>query len=136
MNTSFPSVKHRPQNSSNSFKLNYLVKVMDSFIIKNTATWCQDNTKMMVIFWDILMFYQNSLSIQVKRNAIISNKHGINELPHELLDDLRLWILPQVKWNAIISNKHDISELPHGTWGNSDIWYKWVAPRVARRLKT
>ena len=36
------------------------------------------------------MFYQIFLSPQVKRSAIISNKHGIYELPHELLNDLRL----------------------------------------------
>ena len=33
------------------------------------------------------------LSPQVKRWAIITYKHGIYELPHELLNDLRLWIL-------------------------------------------
>ena len=30
------------------------------------------------------MFYQIFLSSQVKRSGIISNKHGIYELPHEL----------------------------------------------------
>ena len=38
------------------------------------------------------MFYQNLLSLQVKRSAIISNKLGIYELPHELVNDLRLRI--------------------------------------------
>ena len=33
------------------------------------------------------------LSPQVKRSVIISNKHGIYELPHELPSDLRLKIL-------------------------------------------
>ena len=36
------------------------------------------------------MFYQIFLSSQVKRNMIISNKHGTCDLPHELLNDLRL----------------------------------------------
>ena len=36
------------------------------------------------------MFYQIFLSPQVKRIVIISNKHGIYELPHELPNDLRL----------------------------------------------
>ena len=36
------------------------------------------------------MFYQIFLSLQVKRSAIISKKHGIYELPHELSNDLRL----------------------------------------------
>ena len=33
------------------------------------------------------------LSPQVKPSVIISNKHGIYELPHELLNDLRLRML-------------------------------------------
>ena len=36
------------------------------------------------------MFEQNLLSSQVKRCAIITYKHGIYELPHELPNDLRL----------------------------------------------
>ena len=36
------------------------------------------------------MFYQIFLSPQVKRCAIITYKHGIYELPHELPNDLRL----------------------------------------------
>ena len=43
-----------------------------------------------IIFWDFLMFYQIYLSPQVKRWAIISYKHGIYELSHELPNDLRL----------------------------------------------
>ena len=39
------------------------------------------------------MFYQIFLSPQVKRCAIITYKHGIYELPHELPNDLRLRIL-------------------------------------------
>ena len=39
------------------------------------------------------MFYQIFLSPQVKQIVIISNEHGIYELPHELLNDLRLRIL-------------------------------------------
>ena len=35
------------------------------------------------------MFYQIFLSPQVKRCAIITDKHGIYELPHELPKDLR-----------------------------------------------
>ena len=36
------------------------------------------------------MFYQIFLSPQVKRRAIITYKHGIYKLPHELPNDLRL----------------------------------------------
>ena len=39
------------------------------------------------------MFYQIFLSSQAKRSAIISNKQDVNELSHELPNDLRLWIL-------------------------------------------
>ena len=42
------------------------------------------------IFWDFLMIYQISLTSQVKQCAIITSKHGICELPHELPNDLRL----------------------------------------------
>ena len=40
------------------------------------------------------MFYQIFLSPQVKRSTIISYKQGKYELPHELLNDLRLKSLP------------------------------------------
>ena len=52
-----------------------------------------DTTILVIIFWDFLMFYQMFLSPQMKRIVIISNKHGINELSHELANDLRLMIL-------------------------------------------
>ena len=39
------------------------------------------------------MFYEVFLSPQVKRCAIITYKHDIYELLHELPIDLRLWIL-------------------------------------------
>ena len=37
-----------------------------------------------IIFWDFSMFYQIFLSRQGKRNAIITYKHGIYELPNDL----------------------------------------------------
>ena len=46
-----------------------------------------------MIFWDFLLFHQIFLSPQVKQCAIISYKHGIYELPNELLNDLKLRIL-------------------------------------------
>ena len=51
------------------------------------------NTILVIIFWDFLMFYQIFLSPQVKQIMIISNKHGIYELPQELPNHLRLNIL-------------------------------------------
>ena len=38
----------------------------------------------------LLTFYQTFLSPQVKRYQIITYKHGIYELPHDLPNDLRL----------------------------------------------
>ena len=49
-----------------------------------------------IIFWDFLMFYQLFVLPQVKRWAIITSKHGIYELPHELANHLRLRILKQI----------------------------------------
>ena len=43
-----------------------------------------------IILYDFLILYQILFSPQVKRSVIISNKHGIYELPHELPSDLRL----------------------------------------------
>ena len=45
---------------------------------------------MVMIFCDFLMFDQIFLLPQVKRSVIISNKHGIYELPHKLPNELRL----------------------------------------------
>ena len=39
------------------------------------------------------MFYQIFLSTQAKRYAIITYKHGIYELPHQLPNDFRLKII-------------------------------------------
>ena len=47
-------------------------------------------TFMVTIFWDIFMFWQIFLSVQVKRSAIISNKHGLYKLPYELSNDLEI----------------------------------------------
>ena len=49
-------------------------------------------TTLVIIFGNFLIFYQIFLSPQVKRIVIISNKHGIYELPQELPNDLRLRI--------------------------------------------
>ena len=45
------------------------------------------------IFSNFLMSYQIFLLPQMKRCAIITYKHGIYELPHELPNDLRLRVL-------------------------------------------
>ena len=43
-----------------------------------------------IILWAFLMFYQIFFSPQVKQSAVISNKQGVCEVPHELPNDLRL----------------------------------------------
>ena len=45
------------------------------------------------IFWDFFQLYQIFLLPQVIRCVIITYKHGIYELPHNLLNDFRLRIL-------------------------------------------
>ena len=54
------------------------------------------------------MFYQIFVSPQVKRWAIITYKHGVYELPHELRNDFRLRILG----NKEISGKCLVRSLP------------------------
>ena len=50
------------------------------------------------------MLYQFSLSPQVKRWAIVTYKHGIYELLHELPNDLRLRILAPMSRRAPLSH--------------------------------
>ena len=50
----------------------------------------KDSTIMGIIFWDLLILYQIFFSSQMKQSVIISNKHGMYKLLHELLNDLRL----------------------------------------------
>ena len=55
-----------------------------------------------------IIFYQISLSPQVKWAVIISNKNGVFELPHELPNDLRSRILEFIKLHEIkISKLHE-----------------------------
>ena len=60
---------------------------------------------MFKIFWDFFIFGQIFLSPQVKRSVIISDKHGIYELPHELPNDLTLRILGNWKISGYSSQK-------------------------------
>ena len=46
-----------------------------------------------IILWEFLLLYQIFFSPQVQKSLIISNKHGIYELPDELPKDLRLKML-------------------------------------------
>ena len=49
------------------------------------------------IFLEFLMFYQVFLPPQVKRSVMITYKHGVYDLSHELPNDLRLRILGNKK---------------------------------------
>ena len=66
-------------------------------------TWATISFK---IFWDFLMFYQIFLSPQVKRWVIITCKHGIYELSHELPNEFErikvLLILAENSWKTEI----------------------------------
>ena len=50
-----------------------------------------------IIFEDFLTLYQNLFSPQGKRSVIISYKHGVYELPHELPNDSKLMTLENRK---------------------------------------
>ena len=61
-----------------------------------TSTNLFKNTSIYNQFHNILRLFDvlpNFLSLQVKRCAIITYKHGIYDLPHYLPNDLRLRIL-------------------------------------------
>ena len=58
------------------------------------------------------MFYQIFLSPQVKRWMIITYKHGIYELPHELLSDLRLRNLGNYEISGNCLNSYNDSLVP------------------------
>ena len=57
--------------------------------------WGEIDTLMHIT--DSLLIYQIFLSPQVKGSAVISNKHDIYELSHELPNYLRLRILEKIR---------------------------------------
>ena len=71
------------------------------------------------------MFYPIFHSPQVKRCAIITYKHDMYELPHELLNDVRLRILVNYKipgkyqnlieWHSAPSSPSPKTEIPSNT---------------------
>ena len=71
----------------------------------------RETTTMFIIFWDVMIDEKIFFSSQVRRNVIISNKHGIYQLPHELLNTLRLTILGIIrkyKENSKISKNYSL----------------------------
>ena len=75
---------------STVFKPSYM-KLWKEFRLSFLLTL--SSTTSFIIFWNFSMFYQTFLSPQLKRCAIITYKHGMYELPHQLLNDLKLRIL-------------------------------------------
>ena len=74
-------------NFMHSFYLNILLNntLFDNLFLATTI---------FIIFWDFLIDEQIFFLPQVKRSVIHSNKHGIYELPHKLLNDFRLTCFP------------------------------------------
>ena len=66
--------------------LNQFYFIWSYIKIKNTTVMIY----IVVVFWDFLMFEQIFLSPQMKWRMIMSNKHGIYQLPDELPNNLRL----------------------------------------------
>ena len=52
------------------------------------------------------MFYQILLSLQAKRSAIITEKHGIYKLPHEYAKQLKTCNLRKLKNIGEVSQPH------------------------------
>ena len=59
---------------------------------------CLLTTIICMVIWNFLMFYQIFLSLQLKRCAVITYKHGIYKLPKELPSNLRLRILGNIRY--------------------------------------
>ena len=64
---------------------------------------------MLIIFWGILMFDQIFLSPHMKRSMIISNKHGMSKLPHELPNDSKYSILKIMKYQENLKSSQNYS---------------------------
>ena len=73
-------------------------------------------TIIFIIFCDFLMFYQVFLSPEVKKCAVITNKHGIYELPHEFPDDLRLRILGNNERSGKCQNFKELYPSAHSSF--------------------
>ena len=69
-------------------------------------------TIMGIVFCHFLILHQIFFPPQMKQSAIISNKHGIYELPHELPNDLRLRVLKNRKHQETIKTSLNNSLVP------------------------
>ena len=88
---------------SSSFATQFLY--FDIRDIKTGSSKWQIATIVFIIFSDFLTFHQIFLSPQVKRCLIITYKHDIYELPHDLPSNLRLRILGNYEiWRKCLSS--------------------------------
>ena len=55
-----------------------------------------------IILLAFFMYYQIFYSLQVKQYAIITYKHGIYELPHDLPNNIKLRILGNRKYQESV----------------------------------
>ena len=95
--------KNAPQNVFTIFSLLLTLSYSFSFLSFLIVT-----TTIFIMFWDIFIDEQIFFPPQVKRSVIISNKHSICKIPHELPNDLRLRILGNQK----ISGKYNYNLVP------------------------
>ena len=95
-----------------NFHVNIITRVKTIFLYKGlTMTrklekpapeFCPISTISFIILSDFWVFCQIFLSPQVKRWVIVSYKHGIYELSHELTNNLRLRKLRNIrKWSKL-----------------------------------
>ena len=83
------------------------------------------------------MFYQIFPSPQVKRWAIITNKHGIYELPHELLNELGLRILGNQEISGNCLNPIELlpsAQLPRQNETSPTVGYPTRKPEPAPNI--
>ena len=67
--------------------ITHIRKSKNVFIFVDKTQNLYGATILVILFRDFVMFYQVFLSPQVKQCVIISNKHGVYELLHELPHD-------------------------------------------------
>ena len=63
---------------------------------------------MFIIFSDILIDEQIFFSPEVKTSVIISNKHGIYELPHGVAERLKTWEIRKYQKNSKTSYNYSL----------------------------
>ena len=83
--------KRKKRSYNNKSITEFIQKIMQPLLTITSSEKLLKTNR--VIFWDFSMLYQIVILPQLKRWVIITCKHGIYELPHELPNGLRLRIL-------------------------------------------